>query len=132
MNGSANLFWPAVLAGASSVFYWHFTGDLRFYIWIQLMPLVMIPAAVFVFLPKYSHRWLLLTALGLYAFAKVTEFFDIRIFDLSHGIISGHTLKHVLSAFGCLAILLMLEKRAMLETKLDDTICDPPILINSL
>jgi len=60
---------------------------------------------------KYSHAWMLLAALGCYALAKITELADVQIFALSQNLVSGHTIKHLLSATGCLIILLMLKKR---------------------
>ena len=106
---------PALLLGFSSVIYWHWYDDLRFYIWIQLIPLLTIPLVMILYRPKYSHGWMLLAALGCYALAKITELGDWQIFALSQGSISGHTIKHLLSALGCLLILLMLQKRELLS-----------------
>lgn len=102
---------PMLVLGASSVFYWHWFDDLRFYIWVQLIPLLTIPVIMILYRARYSHRWLLLVALGCYALAKISEVGDENIFRLSQGIISGHTIKHLLSALGCLSILLMLLRR---------------------
>lgn len=102
---------PALLLGASSVFYWHWFDDLRFYIWIQIIPLLTIPVVLALYRARYSHSWMLLAALGAYALAKITELTDEAVFTLSQNIVSGHTIKHLLSALGCLFILLMLQKR---------------------
>jgi len=107
---------PALLLGFSSVVYWHWFDDLRFYIWIQLIPLLTIPLVMILYRPKYSHQWMLLAALGWYALAKISELFDKEIFSLSQGLLSGHTIKHLLSAFGCLTIVLMLQRRKLLES----------------
>lgn len=107
----AFLLIPALLLGFSSVVYWHLFDDLRFYIWVQLIPLLTIPLVIILYRPKYSHQWLLLAALGCYALAKVSELFDKEIFALSRNSVSGHTIKHLLSALGCLVIVLMLRKR---------------------
>jgi hypothetical protein len=106
---------PALLLGFSSVIYWHLFDDLRFYIWIQLIPLLTIPVIMILYRPTYSHQWLLLAGLGWYALAKVAELADGQIFILSQGLISGHTVKHLLSALGCLTIVLMLQRRKLLE-----------------
>jgi len=111
----AFLLVPALLLGLASVAYWHWSDDLRFYYWIQLVPLLTIPVAMSLYRPRYSHRWLLLVALGWYALAKVAESNDSDIFVLSQGIISGHTIKHLLSALGCLSILLMIQRQTLLE-----------------
>jgi hypothetical protein len=111
----AFLLAPALLLGLASVAYWRWSDDLRFYYWIQLVPLLTIPVAMSLYRPKYSHRWLLLVALGWYALAKVAESNDGDVFALSRGIISGHTVKHLLSALGCLTILLMIQRQTLLE-----------------
>lgn len=107
---------PLLLLGFSSVVYWHWFDDLRFYIWVQLIPLLTIPVIMLLYRPKYSHQWMLLAALGFYALAKITELSDEQIFALSQNLISGHTIKHLLSALGCLIILLMLQKRKLIES----------------
>jgi hypothetical protein len=50
-------------------------------------------------------------AVAWYALAKVAETKDAEIFVASQDIVSGHTIKHLLSAMGCVTILLMLERR---------------------
>jgi hypothetical protein len=106
---------PASLLGLASVAYWRWSDDLRFYYWIQLVPLLTIPVAMSLYRPRYSHRWLLLVALGWYALAKVAEAKDSEILALSQGIISGHTIKHLLSALACLSILLMIQRQTLFE-----------------
>ncbi|MGB5641349.1 MAG: hypothetical protein WBM63_19760, partial [Sedimenticolaceae bacterium] len=46
-----------------------------------------------------------------YATAKIAEFLDYEIFDLSQGFITGHNLKHLLAAAGTAWILRMLWMR---------------------
>ena len=105
---------PAILLGLTSVLYWHWFDDLRFYIWVQLIPLLTVPVVMILYRAKYSHGWMLLAALGCYALAKITELADGQIFALSQNSLGGHTIKHLLSALGCLFILLMLQKRKSL------------------
>ena len=107
---------PALLLGFSSVVYWHWSDDLRFYYWVQLIPLLTIPVVMLLYRARYSHQWLLLVALGWYALAKVSESNDGEVFGLSQGLISGHTVKHLLSALGCLTILVMLQSRKLLDS----------------
>lgn len=102
---------PLVLLGFSSVVYWYFSDDLRFYIWVQFIPLLSIPLLMILFRSKHSRQWMLLAALGWYALAKLSEVFDAKVFTLSAGFVSGHTIKHLLSALGCWMILLMLRQR---------------------
>ena len=102
---------PAVLLGLASVLYWHLTDDLRPYYWVQLIPLLTIPAAMVLYRSSYSHRWLLLVALGWYMLAKVAESQDLAIFRNTQEFVSGHPIKHLLAALSCYSILLMLQIR---------------------
>lgn len=105
---------PAVVLGLATVLYWHWTDDLRPYYWVQLIPLLTIPAVMILFRSGYSHQWLLLVALGWYVLAKVTESYDLAIFRNTQELLSGHSIKHLLAAGGCYSILLMLQRRKAL------------------
>lgn len=111
----AILLFPALAVGALSIVYWYSTNDLRFYIWVQALPLLAIPFLLFLFPPKFSHQWLLVAALGFYLLAKAAEYYDRGIFAATGESISGHTAKHLLSAIGCGAIVVMIYKRKRLE-----------------
>ncbi len=102
---------PAVLAGAASVFWWRWSGDLRIYIWVQLAPLLVIPYLVAAFPGRHTHRHYLLCGAGLYVCAKAAEFHDHEIHALTSALISGHTLKHLLAAAAAGCVLLMLRRR---------------------
>jgi len=102
---------PAVALGIASALWWHFTDDLRFYLWVQFTPLVCIPLVLAMYRGRYTHRAYLLYALGFYVCAKLAEVWDRQIFALTSNVISGHTLKHLLAAAAILAILLMLRRR---------------------
>jgi len=43
--------------------------------------------------------------------AKLAEHFDVKIYKLTSGIISGHTLKHILAAIGLYLLILYFQKR---------------------
>jgi ceramidase len=103
---------PAVAVGIASAVWWHFTDDLRWYLWVQFAPLVCIPFVLAVFPARYTHRAYFLYALGLYVLAKLAEIWDREIYALTGNLFSGHTLKHLLAAGGVLAIVVMLKKRA--------------------
>ena len=105
---------PALILGFASVVYWHWFDDLRFYYWVQLIPLLTIPVVMVLYRARHSHQWLLLVGLGGYALAKISEANDRQILVLSQGVISGHTIKHLLPALACFAILLMLQRRKLL------------------
>jgi hypothetical protein len=108
---------PAILAGFSSVLYWHWLDDLRFYYWIQLIPLLTVPAVIVLFRPKYSRQWLLLLALACYMLAKISETYDREVFAFSRSLFSGHSLKHILAASGCFSVLVMLKVRRPVDNE---------------
>ena len=113
MAGDVERKWllPAVLVGAASVAWWHYTGDLRFYVWVQLAPLLAIPMVLATYPARYSHRAFLMYGLICYALAKAVEFGDSAILSMSSGALSGHTLKHLLAAAATFFVYLMLRTR---------------------
>jgi len=106
---------PAILLGFSSVLYWHWCDDLRFYAWIQIVPLLTIPVVSVLYRRRYAGHWFLLGALVFYVLAKVSEAYDREIYMLTQNIISGHSLKHLLAALGAFAILRMMITRQVYE-----------------
>ncbi len=113
------LLWPLVGLGLSTVVYWSLTersgvGDLRPYLLVQFYPLVALPLLVLLFPSRCSGSRTYLVALGAYLAAKVAELLDGAIHALG-GLVSGHTLKHLLAAAGIGAIAWMLVHRHPLE-----------------
>jgi len=106
------LFAPAILLGVASVIYWHYTDDLRLYVWVQFIPLLAIPALLLMFKSPYPHRGLLIAALGIYIAAKVAEYYDHAVFVRTGALISGHSLKHLLAALAPFLVYVMLKRRA--------------------
>jgi hypothetical protein len=105
---------PALLAGIASVAWWHYTDDLRPYIWVQLAPFLAVLVVLFAFAGRYTRRAYLLYGLVLYALAKISETYDGEIYSLTARSLSGHTLKHLLAACAVLMVYLMLVRRAPL------------------
>jgi len=54
--------------------------------------------------------------IGAYALAKVLEAEDVQVFHLTHGALSGHTLKHLFAALAVLAVLVPLAPRHRPQT----------------
>jgi len=103
------LLWPLVLAGVTSVGYWHWSechgrGDLRAYAVIQFLPMLLMPLMLLLYSGTGLRTPWLWGTLGTYAVAKVAEHFDAAMYDTT-GLVSGHSLKHV---FGALAVLWVL------------------------
>jgi predicted membrane channel-forming protein YqfA (hemolysin III family) len=103
------LFTPLVMSGALSVLYWWISeknglGDLRPYILVQYLPMILIPLLILLFpkTPKQDRTyWLLLAS---YIIAKGFELSDGQIFNLTNHLFSGHTLKHFAAAAGILVL----------------------------
>jgi len=105
-----------VIGGAATVFWWDYgemrgAGDLRAYGLVQFWPVILIPLVLYLF-PEGRHvrtRYLI-TALAFYALAKLFEHYDHGIFDLTGGMVSGHSIKHLLAAGAPAAILAMMRR----------------------
>lgn len=106
---------PALLTGAFSVAWWHYTDDLRLYAYVQFMPLVVVGLLVAMFPGRYTHRRYLVYGLACYLLAKVAEALDGPIHELTQHAVSGHTVKHLLAALALFYVYLMLRKRTPLS-----------------
>lgn len=91
-SASVGLWWLSEVLGRS---------DLRAYLFVQFLPMLLVPAALLLRLPVRTPRcladrawWLLLAG---YAAAKGFELADQAVFD-ALGLVSGHTLKHLVAA----------------------------------
>ena len=109
------LLGPLVALAGASVVYWHLTevrgaGDLRPYALVQFYPIVAVPLMLWLLPPRYTRGGDLLAAAATYALAKLPEIGDAWIFSLTHAV-SGHTLKHLLSALAGYWVLHMLRHR---------------------
>ncbi len=109
------LLLPMTIVGFSSVMIWHLFDDLRFYVWVQFMPMLVIPVMLLLYRKRYSHAYLLVLALLIYLLAKVLEVFDMEIFSHLHIAVGGHAMKHILAAAGGGVLLLMLSVRKPLS-----------------
>jgi len=111
VTAGARLLWPLVVAGALSVAWWRWTGNLWPYMAAQYFTIFLIGWLVLAFPPNYTRSGDLLIVTGIYVLAKIAEGLDARIYSLT-GWISGHTLKHLIAAAAVYWLLRMLRKRA--------------------
>lgn len=96
---------PLLIAGLASVAYWALIDDdLRAYGLVQFFPMMAIPFLMVTFPSARARDGDLWWAIGCYGASKLTEYFDAAIFALG-GIVSGHTLKHLLAGAGAAFIL---------------------------
>lgn len=109
---------PLVAVGLGSVMWWYAGvpaggGDLRAYGLVQFYPMVAIPVVLAACPPRYAGSGLG-TAVAVYALGKVAELGDAAIFSAT-GLVSGHTLKHLLAAGAAGAVARMLARRQPLD-----------------
>nr|WP_315476933.1 hypothetical protein [uncultured Undibacterium sp.] len=99
MNRRKALLELSIFIGCAifSVAWWLQTADLRWYLLLQILTLLLIPIWQFVYAAPMRQRRLFGVAIMLYVLAKICESFDHAIF-LHLGFISGHSLKHILAA----------------------------------
>lgn len=89
------------LAAFASVAWWVITdragtGDLRPYLLLQVLPIVLIPLWQWIYAMPRADRLAFGGALALYVVAKFAELGDHQI-ATALGAVSGHTLKHLLA-----------------------------------
>ena len=117
--------WPLLAVGAGTVIYWYATermgaGNIIPYAAYQGWSILAIVLLIAVFpAQRYSHGALLLWAAGWYGLAKVFETFDLAIYRLLGGTLSGHTIKHLLAAGAVFAIVRQLRLRRARSQSLD-------------
>lgn len=109
------LLWPLVVLGAASVAFWWTTeqlgrGDLRPYLLVQFLPLLITLLMLTLFRWKYSHQGYVSLLLLFYLIAKVCEHFDSEIYAWNW-VVSGHTLKHLWAALTSYWVLWLLQHR---------------------
>jgi hypothetical protein len=115
--GSARFLFVAMVLATLSVVWWWWTlapqgqlagGDLRPYLFVQFLPMLLIPLVFWMKLPA-QHRdaipasaawW----ALGLYAVAKLLEMGDHTVLETLH-LLGGHPLKHLFAAAGAAVLI---------------------------
>ena len=89
------------LAAAASVAWWYFTdlsgnGDLRPYLLLQGLPILLIPLWQWIHKMPAADRLAFGAALAIYVVAKFAELNDHEI-AARLGAVTGHTLKHLLA-----------------------------------
>jgi predicted membrane channel-forming protein YqfA (hemolysin III family) len=100
---------PLALGAVASVLWWRATDDLRPYAVAQFLPMLLIPLML-ILLPGHRPAGPLVAGIALYAIGKLAEVADRVIFALG-GVVSGHTLKHLLAAAAAVLIVRWLAPR---------------------
>jgi len=105
------LLLPLLLAGIVAVLWWQRRDDLRPYFAVQALTLAGVPALLALFPRHGDGRGWLVAGLGCYALAFAAEQSDHAVFTLTGGALGGHSLKHILAALACAAVVAMLHIR---------------------
>lgn len=107
---------PMIVLGAGTVLLWNHSesvgaGDLRWYVLAQAYAFLATAGILLLTRPRYDRQWMWLAAIGCYALAKIAELLDRQIFNGTAGLVSGHTIKHVVAAVGAYFLLRMFQRR---------------------
>ena len=93
----------ALALGPLSVWWWKQSGNVAPYAVLQFGGMLLVIWMMSLRSSVRGPNWAVF--ITLYALAKVFETFDLQVFQLTHGLISGHTLKHLVAACAALAII---------------------------
>jgi hypothetical protein len=109
--------WPLLAVGAGTVVYWYATermghGNIIPYAAYQGWSILAIVLLIALFpARRYDHGHLLIWAAAWYGLAKIFETYDVGVYRLSGGWMSGHTIKHLLASGAVFAIVRQLRLR---------------------
>lgn len=109
------LLLPLLALGFLAVGYWYVTelqgrGDLRLYVLVQFLPILITPYILLVLVSPWRSNRALWLLVGCYVFAKVLEASDYFWFSFGE-LISGHSLKHLSAALATYWMLYALRYR---------------------
>jgi hypothetical protein len=111
------LLMPSVGFSAAAIWWWHETGDLSLWVWVQAAPMLAVVLALMLLPGRYTHRRYLAYALACYAGAKLLELADWQVMQWTGGLMSGHALKHLVAAAGVWCFYIMLRQRSVIGDK---------------
>lgn len=109
--------WPLLALGAGTVLYWYATermgrGNIIPYAAYQGWSVLAIVLLIALFpARRYDQGHLLIWAAVWYGLAKVLETYDVGVYRLTEGLMSGHTIKHLLASGAVFAIVRQLRLR---------------------
>ena len=97
-----------IILAPLTVLIWNYNGNLTPYAVLQFGGIILVILTLI--LTKASKPSPCFTSLIIiYGFAKIAEFYDEKIFTLSQNLISGHTLKHLISAIAVIVFISRLK-----------------------
>jgi hypothetical protein len=109
---------PLVSLGIASVLHWSATldarpgGDLRAYAVVKLVP-PLLTVVLLVLVPRPREtRGPIAASLVLFGVATALELLDAQVLRATGGVVSGHTLKHLVAAAAAACLLAWVGRRA--------------------
>jgi hypothetical protein len=114
-NAGLRLLAPLLVVGAASVLYWRILGDLRPYVVVQFLPLLLVPLILLLYRSRLTGVGYLWGLIGAYVVAKLLETADQAIFAWGQ-LVSGHTLKHLSAGLGMAIFLVAIMRRRPTNT----------------
>ena len=123
----ARVFIPLLIIAILSLLHWQITeskgtGDLRFYVLVQFLPIILI-AAILILYKNNNGSIIYYFVLLAYLLAKLFEINDDLIFSTNH-IISGHSIKHIIAALAPFLFLVGISKRKIVSNNKDLSTCN--------
>jgi predicted membrane channel-forming protein YqfA (hemolysin III family) len=108
---------PALLVGVGTVVYWIVTerqgrGNVVPYAVLQAYAVLLLLQLALLHPSRYTHGGAIYVVFAAYLLAKVFEHYDRQIFALT-GMVSGHTLKHVVAGLAGIPVVWMLWHRRL-------------------
>lgn len=101
---------PLLSTGIISILAWVFTEDLRMYLMVQFLPiLLLILILVFSNLNASSKKYFLAVFM-FYLIAKILESYDKQLYEMLNHTISGHSLKHISASLATFVFILFIKK----------------------
>jgi hypothetical protein len=108
---------PLVIFSAGAIWWWHASGDLSLWVWVQAAPMLAVVLVLTLLPGRYTHRRYLAYAFACYAAAKLFEVGDMQLMRWTGGLMSGHAIKHLVAAAGVCCFYVMLRKRGAIGEK---------------
>ena len=95
----------------ATVLLWAVTGNLLPYVMMQLVFVAVALLTTALVRSRWTHARAVYLAAATYGLAVVCERYDRPFAEVLNGIVSGHTLKHLLAATALLLIFMMIARR---------------------
>jgi Ceramidase len=108
------LLGPLLTLGIISLIYWNSYDDLRPYILVQFLPILLIPVILWLYKGNQKNCNFVWLVLGFYLLSKIAESQDSIIYQHLH-FISGHSLKHLIAGLATYIVYASLKPKRTIE-----------------